>query len=66
MLIVKVKDNNSIDRALKILKNKVVKTGMIKELRRRQEFVKPSIIRRDQIKKAIYIQEIREEEMKNE
>lgn len=66
MLIVKVKDNNSIDRALKILKNKVVKTGMVKELRRRQEFVKPSIIRRDQIKKAIYIQEIRDEEMKNE
>lgn len=66
MLIVKVKDNNSIDRALKILKNKTVKTGMIKQLRSRQEYVKPSVRKRDQLKKAIYIQKLRDEEMKNE
>jgi len=66
MFIVKVKDQNSIDRALKILKNKMIKTGMVKELRRRSEFVKPSIIRRDEIKKAIYIQKLRDEESKNE
>jgi len=66
MLIVKVKDNNSIDRALKILKNKTVKTGMIKQLRARQEYVKPSVRRRDQLKKAIYIQKLRDEELKNE
>jgi len=66
MLIVKVKDNNSIDRALKILKNKTVKTGMIKQLRARQEYVKPSVRKRDQLKKAIYIQKLRDEEMKNE
>ena len=58
--------NISIDRALKILKNKVVKTGMLKELRSRQEFVKKSVKRREQIKKAIYIQQLRDEEMKNE
>ena len=66
MLIVKVKDNNSIDRALKILKNTTVKTGMIKQLRSRQEYVKPSVRKRDQLKKAIYIQKLRDEEMKNE
>lgn len=66
MFIVKVKDQNSIDRALKILKNKMIKTGMVKELRRRTEFVKPSIIRRNEIKKAIYIQKLRDEESKNE
>jgi small subunit ribosomal protein S21 len=66
MLIVKVKDQSSIDRALKILKNKVVKTGQLKQLRARQEYVKPSIKRRDQLKKAIYIQHLRDEELKNE
>ena len=62
MFIVDVKDI-SIDRALKILKNKVVKTGMLKELRKRQEFVKKSVRRREQIKKAIYVQELKNEEM---
>jgi len=66
MLIVKVKDVVSLDRALKILKNKTVKTGMIKELRARQQFLKPSAIRREQKKKAIYIQKLRDEELKNE
>ena len=65
MFIVDVKDI-SIDRALKILKNKVVKTGMLKELRKRQEFVKKSVRRREQIKKAIYVQELKNEEMKDE
>lgn len=65
MFRVELKDI-SIDRALKILKNKVVKTGMLKELRSRQEFVKKSVKRREQIKKAIYIQQLRDEEMKNE
>jgi small subunit ribosomal protein S21 len=65
MFIVEVKDI-SIDRALKILKNKVVKTGMIKELRRRGEFVKKSVKHRDKIKKAIYVQKLRMEEQKDE
>lgn len=56
----------SIDRALKILKNKVVKTGMLKELRSRQEFVKKSVKHREQVKKAIYVQKLRKEESDNE
>ena len=39
---------------------------MIKQLRARQEYVKPSVRKRDQLKKAIYIQKLRDEEMKNE
>jgi len=66
MIIVKVKDEVSLDRALKILKNKTVKTGMIKELRSRQAFMKPSVKRREEIKKAIYIQKLKDEELKNE
>jgi small subunit ribosomal protein S21 len=66
MFIVKVGDKISIDRALKILKNKMVKTGVLKELRRRQQFLKKSEVRREEIKNAIYIQALRDEEMKNE
>lgn len=62
MLIVQVKDGITIDRALKILKGKVAKTKMVKQLRDRQVYVKPSVKRRDEIKKAIYIQKLRQEE----
>lgn len=66
MFIVKVGDKISIDRALKILKNKMVKTGVLKELRRRQQFLKKSEVRREEMKNAIYVQALRDEEMKNE
>lgn len=62
MLIVQVKDGLSIDRALKILKNKVAKTKQNKELRERQEYTKPSVKRRMEIQKAIYVQKIRDKE----
>lgn len=65
MLIVEIKNNLSIDRALKILKNKVVKTGMIKELRNRQEYKKKSERRRDEIKKAVYVQKLRDQEQQD-
>lgn len=54
MLIIDVKDTESIDRALKKYKRKVDRTGMIKELRRRKNFTKPSIERRAEIMKASY------------
>jgi len=62
MLVVTLKDGLTIDRALKILKGKVAKTRMVKELRGRQEFVKPSVVRRNEIKKAIYIQKLKQKE----
>jgi small subunit ribosomal protein S21 len=54
MLIIDVKDSESIDRALKKYKRKVDKTGMIKELRRRKHFTKPSIDKRVLVLKAAY------------
>jgi len=54
MLIVEVKDNESIDRALKRFKRKFRDTGVIKELRRRREFTKPSVRRRNEVLKAKY------------
>jgi small subunit ribosomal protein S21 len=56
MLIIEVKDSESIDRALKNYKRKVQRTKLIKEVRQRKHFVKPSIGRREEILKATYIQ----------
>lgn len=54
MLIIPVKEGESIEKALKKFKRKVEKTGLIKELRERQKFTKPSVQRREEIKNAIY------------
>jgi len=62
MIIVPVKEGESIDRALKKLKRKFEKTGVVKELRERQKFTKPSIKKRMEINRAIYIQKIQQEE----
>lgn len=55
MLIVPIKENDTIDKALKKFKKKFEKTGVVRELRRRQGFEKPSITRRQQVRKAIHI-----------
>ena len=60
MLIIPVKDGENIDRALKRFKRKFDKTGGMRQLRVRKEFVKPSVRPRDKIKKAIYIQRLRD------
>ena len=60
MLIISVKDGENIDRALKRFKRKFDKTGGMRQLRVRKEFVKPSVRHRDKIKKAIYIQRLRD------
>jgi small subunit ribosomal protein S21 len=57
MLIVDVRDSETIDRALKKYKRKYEKSGVLKELRRRKQFTKPSITRRATVLKAIYKQE---------
>ena len=58
MIIVPVKEGESIDKALKKYKRKFEKTGVVKELRERQKFTKPSVRRRDEILRAIYIQQL--------
>jgi small subunit ribosomal protein S21 len=54
MIIVNVKENESIDKALKRFKKKFEKTGVLKELRARTSFEKPSVTRRNEIKRAAY------------
>jgi small subunit ribosomal protein S21 len=62
MIIVPVKEGENIERALKKFKRKFEKTGVIKELRSRQAFKKPSEKRRDEVKHAVYVQKIQQSE----
>jgi small subunit ribosomal protein S21 len=62
MIVIPVKDGENIERALKRFKRKFEKTGAIKELRNRQAFEKPSVVRRTEVKKAIYIQQLQRAE----
>ncbi len=64
MIVVNVKENESIDRALKRFKKKFEKTGVLRELRHRQHFTKPSVKRRDEIIKASYRQKMQDKENK--
>jgi small subunit ribosomal protein S21 len=56
MLIINIKENESIDKALKRFKKKFEKTGILRELRSRTSFEKPSVSRRNQILRAAYRQ----------
>jgi len=62
MIIVPVKENENIERALKKFKRKFEKTGVVKELRARQQFDKPSVLKRLKMEHAIYVQKLRQNE----
>jgi small subunit ribosomal protein S21 len=55
MIIVPIKENEPIDKALKKFKKKFERTGVVRELRSRQAFEKKSVTRRQQIIKAKYV-----------
>ena len=59
MIIVQVKEGENIERALKKFKRKFEKTGIVKELRSRQAFQKPSVTNRKKMMKAVYVQKLR-------
>ncbi len=58
MLKIDLKDNEAVDKALKRFKKKFEKTGVLKELRARQAFEKPSIRSRQQRLRAVYRQQL--------
>ena len=62
MIIVPVKDGENIERALKKFKRKFEKTGVVKELRARQQYNKPSVFKRLKMEHAIYVQQLRANE----
>lgn len=62
MLIVKVKEGEKIERALKRLKRKYRDTKVLQNLRDKKQFTKPSVANRKQLQKAQYIQSLRDKE----
>ena len=62
MIIIPVKDGESIDRALKQIKKKITMTGTMKQLRSRRDYTKKSVQLRDQKIKAVYKEKLRREE----
>jgi len=61
MIIIPVKEGENIERALKKFKRKFEKTGVVKELRARQAFTKPSIKRRQELLRAAYVQQLQQQ-----
>ncbi len=58
MIVVPIKEGENIEKALKKFKRKFEKTGVVKELRNRQAFDKPSVVNRKQKMHAIYIEKL--------
>ena len=62
MLQIPVKEGESIERALKKYKKKFERTGALKELRNRKQYDKPSVVKRAEKIKAIYVEQLRKAE----
>ena len=62
MIVIPMKEGENIERALKKFKRKFEKTGVIKELRGRQVYKKPSVRKREEKLHAIYVQKLQEAE----
>lgn len=62
MIVVPVKEGENIEKALKKFKRKFEKTGVVKELRRRQCYDKPSVVKRQQKIHAVYVQKMQQSE----
>jgi small subunit ribosomal protein S21 len=65
MIVIPIKEGENIERALKKFKRKFEKTGVVKELRGRQAYTKPSVEKRQQKLHAVYIQKLQIEEEKS-
>jgi small subunit ribosomal protein S21 len=62
MIVVPVKEGDNIERALIKFKRKYEKTGIVKELRARQAFEKPSVANRKKMMRAVYVQKLQQVE----
>jgi small subunit ribosomal protein S21 len=62
MIVVNIKENESLDKALKRFKKKFEKAGVLRELRSRTYFEKPSVRRRSEIIRAAYREKIKLQE----
>lgn len=63
MLVIPVKEGENIERAIKKYKKKFEKTKVMRELRERKQFTKPSISKRQERIRAAYKQRMQSAEM---
>jgi len=61
MLIIKIKEGESIERALKRYKRKHRNVKIVNEIRERKQYLKKSVIRRKEIQKAEYVQKLKQD-----
>ncbi len=61
MLIIDARESDTLDKALKKYKKKFEKAGILRQLRERQVFTKPSIKRRQTVLRAGYIETLKRE-----
>ncbi|MDX1683661.1 MAG: 30S ribosomal protein S21 [Saprospiraceae bacterium] len=54
MLVINVREGESIEHAVKRYNRKHRRVGLMKRIRERKHYDKPSVVRRNEIKKAIY------------
>ncbi|MDG2343166.1 MAG: 30S ribosomal protein S21 [Flavobacteriales bacterium] len=59
MLQIPVKEGESIERALKKYKKKFERTGVLKQLRARKQYIKKSVTRRQEVIKAEYVEKLK-------
>ncbi len=59
MIVIDVTKEKSLESALRTYKHKVQKVKQVQQLRERKEFVKPSVIKRKEKLKAVYVQQIK-------
>ncbi|MDD3359404.1 MAG: 30S ribosomal protein S21 [Parabacteroides sp.] len=62
MIVVPLKEGENIEKALKKFKRKFEKTGVVKELRSRKAFAKPSVVKRKKNMRAVYVQQLQQVE----
>lgn len=55
VIVVPIIEGENIEKALKKLKRKFEKTGVMKEFRERQKFTKTFVINREHMRKSIYV-----------
>lgn len=63
MLVIPVKEGENIERAIKKYKKKFEKTKVMRQLRERKQFTKPSVANRQQKIKAAYKQRLQSAEI---
>ena len=66
MLIIPVKEGENIERAIKKYKKKFEKTKVMRELRERKQFIKPSVLKRQEKIRAAYKQRMQSAEIRSE